>query len=131
MSARRSQEMVNSSMKHRVEFSRVNQGKEFNEFEALEHVTLELLESEGFEILNHEQPARQWANRLIAAGAPMNLVIRQFGKSIAYESKCRRHKRADEPTSLGFLLFEFWEMEGETLPPSIRQAWNSKPPKLA
>lgn len=109
-----------------MELNEVNQGNEFNEFEVLERVALRLLEQQGAEILNHEKPARNWAHSLIAAGAPINLVVRQFGRSIAHEPRYNRNQRADDPTSLGFMLFEFWEMDGQALPNSIRQAWNSK-----
>jgi len=94
------------------------------EFEALENAALRLLEDKGCELLNRELPARTWVTWLINAGAPVNLIIRQFGKSITKEPNRTRHERAGNPTSLGFLLFEFWYLDGLNLPISLHQAWN-------
>ncbi len=107
----------------KFEFKRAKWLDELKDFEALEQAALHLLEVEGFELMNYEQSARNWACRLIQAGAPIQLVSRQFGKTIAREPNRLRRCRADVATSLGFLLFEFYNVEGQPLPTSIKQAW--------
>ncbi len=113
------------------ESRKIDQGHNAAEFETLERAVLALLEQEGYELLNHEQPARKWVQRLINADAPMSLVIQQFGKAIAHEPNRTRQRRADDYTSLGFLLYEFWSMDGYSLPASIRQAWHALARKSA
>jgi len=95
------------------------------DFETLEQVVLNLVERGGPQILNYERPTRWWVYRLIQAGAPIHLLIQQFGKSIAGEPYSSQRQRAEGLTSLGFLLFEFWSLEGQALPASISQVWNS------
>ena len=102
----------------------MSEGKVRDEFEALEKAVLHLLERGGVELLNHEKPAKLWAYYLIKAGAPIGLVVQQFGKSIVQEHPRYRRHRAEDLTSLGFLLFEFWQLEGQSLPLSISRAWN-------
>lgn len=105
----------------------MSEGKVRDDFELLEKAALRLLELGGLELLNYQQPAKLWALYLIRAGAPIGLVVRQFGKSIVHETCRYQRHRAEELTSLGFLLFEFWQLEGQPLPASLGQAWNSLP----